>query len=39
MLHTLRKPADEGRVWIVDGGLLEFKPLKNGQILYGDPGG
>lgn len=32
MLHTLRKPANEGRVWIVDGGLLEFKLLKNRQI-------
>lgn len=32
MLHTLREPANEGRVWIVDGGLLEFKLLRNGQI-------
>lgn len=32
MLHTLRKPANEGRVWIVEGGLLEFNLLEDGQI-------
>ena len=32
MLHTLRKPANDGCVWIVDGGLLEFKLLKDKQI-------
>jgi len=32
MLHTLRKPANEGRVWIVEDGLLEFNLLKDKQI-------
>jgi hypothetical protein len=32
MLHTLRKPANKGFVWIVDGGLLEFNLLDDKQI-------
>lgn len=32
MLNTLRKPANEGRVWIVDGGLIEFTRPDDGEI-------
>lgn len=32
MLQALREAADAGHVKIVEGGILEFKPRKDGQI-------